>query len=56
MKSGTEKLTAQEMVQLSRENTFFSWSVQSEVNPIPIVRAEGVYFGDAEGKRYIDFW
>lgn len=55
MKSVTTKLTAQEIVQLSREHTFFSWSVQSEVNPIPVDRAEGVYFWDANGKRYIDF-
>jgi len=53
----TEKqpLTSQTMVQTNREYTFFSWSVQSAVNPIPMTRAEGVYFWDADGKRYIDF-
>lgn len=50
-----QEMTAQEIVQLSREYTFFSWSVQSAVSPIPMVRAEGVYFWDADGKRYIDF-
>lgn len=50
-----QTLTAQEIVQLNRQYTFFSWSVQSAVNPIPVVRAEGVYFWDADGKRYIDF-
>jgi taurine--2-oxoglutarate transaminase len=49
------KLTAQEIVEMNREYTFFSWSVQSTVNPIPAVRAEGVYFWDADGKRYLDF-
>ena len=29
--------------------------MQAEVNPIPIDHAEGVYFWDADGKRYIDF-
>ncbi len=48
-------MTANEITQLSKEYTFFSWAVQSEVNPIPIKHAEGVYFWDANGKRYIDF-
>jgi len=48
-------LTAQDIVSMNREYTFFSWSVQSAANPIPIERAEGVYFWDASGKRYIDF-
>jgi len=43
------------MVDLSKEYTFFSWSVQGDVNPIPVVRAQGVYFWDANGKRYLDF-
>jgi len=47
--------TADEIVKLSKEYTFFSWSVQSDVDPIPITKAEGVYFWDADGKRYIDF-
>ncbi|MFN3741468.1 MAG: aminotransferase class III-fold pyridoxal phosphate-dependent enzyme [Anaerolineales bacterium] len=47
-------LSAQEIVEWSREYTFFSWSVQSQVNPIPAVRAEGVYFWDANGNRYLD--
>jgi len=49
------KLTTKEIVDLSREYTFFSWSVQGQVNPIPVERAEGVYFWDTDGKRYIDF-
>ena len=49
------RLSADEITRKSKEYTFFSWAVQSEVNPIPIERAEGVYFWDVEGKRYIDF-
>jgi taurine--2-oxoglutarate transaminase len=49
------RLTAAEIVAMSKEFTFFSWSVQGEVNPIPVVKAEGVYFWDANGKRYLDF-
>lgn len=48
-------MTGQEIVQLNREYTMFSWSSQGRLEPIPIVRAEGVYFWDAAGKRYLDF-
>jgi taurine--2-oxoglutarate transaminase len=49
------KLTSQEIVQMGREYTFFSWSIQGQANPIPVDRAEGAYFWDADGKRYLDF-
>jgi taurine---2-oxoglutarate transaminase len=49
------KLTTKEIVDMNREYTFFSWSVQGQVNPIPVERAEGVYFWDTDGKRYLDF-
>lgn len=49
------ELTASEIVDLNRQYTFFSWSVQGQLRPIPVVRAEGVYFWDADGKRYLDF-
>lgn len=48
-------MDAKEIVELSREYTFFSWSIQGSVNPIPMVRSEGIFFWDAEGKRYYDF-
>lgn len=47
--------SAQDIVDQNKEYTFFSWSVQSTSNPIPMARAEGVYFWDGNGKRYIDF-
>jgi len=50
-----KKMSAEQITQESKEYTFFSWSVQSEINPIPIDHAEGVYFWDANGKRYLDF-
>ena len=49
------KLTSQEIIQMNKEYTFFSWSVQAQTNPIPVEKAEGVYFWDTDGKRYIDF-
>ena len=50
-----ERLTTDEIVRLNREYTFFSWSAQAKVRPIVIDRAEGIYFWDPDGKRYIDF-
>jgi taurine--2-oxoglutarate transaminase len=50
-----KQVNAQEIVSLNREYTFFSWSVQNQTAPIPIVRAEGIHFWDADGKRYLDF-
>lgn len=50
-----ENLTSQEIVAMNREYTFFSWSVQGQVSPIPVGRAEGIYFWDTDGKRYLDF-
>lgn len=48
-------MTGQEIINLNREYVFFPWAVQSQVDPIPAVRSEGVYFWDADGKRYLDF-
>jgi len=47
-------MTAEEIVSLTKRHTIFSWSAQGSVNPIPMVRGEGIYFWDANGKRYID--
>ena len=48
-------ISGKEIVDMNREYTFFSWSVQGQVRPIPVERAEGVYFWDTNGKRYLDF-
>ena len=55
MKNKQNTMNAEQIIRDSKEYTFFSWAVQSQVNPIPMVRAEGVYFWDADGKRYLDF-
>jgi taurine--2-oxoglutarate transaminase len=44
-----------EILSLSKDHVFWTWSAQAKVNPIPIKRAEGVYFWDRSGKRYLDF-
>lgn len=44
-----------EILPLSLETNFWTWSAQKKVRPIPVVKAEGVYFWDTSGKRYLDF-
>lgn len=48
-------MTNEEIINLNREYTFFTWAVQSKINPISATRSEGVYFWDADGKQYLDF-
>jgi len=44
-----------EILPLSKEHVFYTWSAQAKVNPIPVKRAKGVYFWDTNDKRYLDF-
>jgi taurine--2-oxoglutarate transaminase len=44
-----------EILPLSRKHAFWTWSAQARVDPIPVTRAQGVYFWDAAGRRYLDF-
>jgi len=50
----TTPMTAEEIISLTKRHTIFSWSAQASVNPIAMVRGEGIYFWDADGKRYVD--
>ena len=38
-----------------RAHVFHSWSAQSLINPIVVAGAEGSWFWDDQGKRYLDF-
>jgi taurine--2-oxoglutarate transaminase len=44
-----------EILPLTKEHVFFTWSAQAKVNPLAVKRAKGVYFWDADDKRYLDF-
>ncbi len=44
-----------EILPLSLQHSFWTWSAQKRVSPIPIKRAKGVYFWDVNGKQYLDF-
>jgi taurine--2-oxoglutarate transaminase len=48
-------MTSEEIVSLSREHTMFSWSIQGQIDPIAIDRAQGVYLYTPEGRRILDF-
>jgi taurine--2-oxoglutarate transaminase len=44
-----------EILPLSKEHVFYTWSAQAKVNSIAVKRAKGVYFWDVDDKRYLDF-
>ncbi|MEX2645446.1 MAG: aminotransferase class III-fold pyridoxal phosphate-dependent enzyme [Gaiellaceae bacterium] len=45
----------QQIVEDAKRFVLYSWSVQDAINPIAVAGAEGRYFWDYEGKRYLDF-
>ena len=51
----TVAMKGEEIIALSKKHTISEWAVQGAVDPIPVERAEGIYFYTPEGKRYIDF-
>jgi taurine--2-oxoglutarate transaminase len=55
VESTTSRMTSDEIVAQNRAHTFFSWSVQGQLDPIAIDHAEGVYLYTPEGKRILDF-
>ena len=44
-----------DLVKKNKEFTLASWTAQDSWNPIGMVRAKGVYFWDADDKKYIDW-
>jgi taurine--2-oxoglutarate transaminase len=44
-----------QILPLSKEHVFWTWSAQGKVNPIAVKRAKGAYFWDTNDKRYLDF-
>ena len=47
--------TGERIAAEAKEFVLYSWSVQDAISPIPVAGAEGCYFWDYEGKRYLDF-
>ncbi|MBA3366593.1 MAG: aminotransferase class III-fold pyridoxal phosphate-dependent enzyme [Actinobacteria bacterium] len=40
---------------LAKQYVLYSWSVQDALSPLAVAGAEGSYFWDYDGKRYLDF-
>ena len=50
-----ESLTSAQVVESTRKLNYGTWRFQKNWNPLHVVDAEGCYFIDAAGKRYLDF-
>src|SRR5438874_13394132 len=48
-------LDAKRIQELDAKHVLHSWSVQSQIAPLPVAGAEGRYFWDYDGNRYLDF-
>src|SRR6187431_3406757 len=55
MATVVKSMSGSEIVELCKRHTIYEWSAQATIDPIPVARAEGVYFWTPEGKRYLDF-
>ena len=42
-----------QIVEDAKRYVLYSWSVQDAINPIAVAGAEGRYFWDYDGKRYL---
>ena len=49
-----EKLSGQEIMEMSKEYNLHSWSVQGSLKPMVVEKADGIYFWDDKGKKYYD--
>ncbi len=47
-------MTGQEITNKLKTYSLQSWSKQRNINPIPVEKAEGIYFWDYDGNRYSD--
>jgi taurine---2-oxoglutarate transaminase len=47
--------TGERIAAEAKEFVLYSWSVQDQIAPIAVAGAEGRYFWDYDGKRYLDF-
>ncbi len=47
-------MDAKTIVEYQKKYVLQSWAKQADINPIPIERAEGIYFYDYDGNRYSD--
>lgn len=48
-------MTSEEIVKITTDHTYGTWRYQKGWKPLHIVDAEGCYFTDSTGKKYLDF-
>ena len=48
-------MNADEMIELCKRHTMYTWAASGTVNPLPIDRAEGIFLYTPEGKKILDF-
>ncbi len=51
----SESLTSAQVVESTKKLNYGTWRFQKNWNPLHVVDAEGCYFIDSNGKRYLDF-
>src|SRR5438270_11839648 len=51
----TNPQLGQQVQEEAKRYVLYSWSVQNAIDPIAVAGAEGRYFWDYDGKRYLDF-
>lgn len=47
-------MSGEEIKELQKKYVLQSWSKQGAINPIPVEKAEGIYYYDFDGNRYSD--
>ncbi|MEV4742359.1 aspartate aminotransferase family protein [Streptomyces sp. NPDC049555] len=53
--TGSSKSTKAAVKAADRAHVFHSWSAQDLIDPVVVAGAEGSYFWDGDGNRYLDF-
>jgi taurine---2-oxoglutarate transaminase len=48
-------MTSEEIIEITSKHTYGTWRYQKGWRPLHIVDAEGCYFTDSTGKKYLDF-
>ena len=51
----TPELTSEQICNLTRQTNYGTWRFQKTWKPLHIADAEGCWFTDGAGKRYLDF-
>ncbi len=48
-------MSSQEMIDLCKKHTMFTWTAGGQVSPMPLAGAEGIWLITPEGERVLDF-